>query len=412
MRYAVENNTGVKKQVYSNSTLSQNKLEAGLGMLPQVGASIGASTNYGRTIDPSTNTYSNTANFNNNYSIAASMQVFGGFSAINALRSARVLQLMGNERLQQAKDETALKAMQAFFDVVYYTRSVEISKEQLDASQKNLEKSRKQGELGLKSDADVAQVEAQVASDELLLVQQQNLQEIAYITLKEQMNFPLSDTLVVDTNVGMESGSTLFSLNEIFDFALKHNPKVTAAGFNFRSTQLEYYAAKGRLLPSLSVSGGYSTNYFENLNSGASTIPFSTQFRDNRGSYISASLSIPIFSGLYKYGNVVRSRNQMRIAEQQSVEVEREVQKEILQTNQQLRGYEKELAQATKKVAAAELAYRAAQEKFDKGLVDAIDLQTAANQLLQAKSQQLNASLQYVARHRMMEYYSGKPLIR
>lgn len=97
---------------------------------------------------------------------------------------------MGVEELQRVKDEVALNTMQAYFDVVYYTESVRLAREQLETSTGNLAKSRKLLELGLKSAADVAEQEAQCASDDYLLTQQENNLELARITLAETMNYP------------------------------------------------------------------------------------------------------------------------------------------------------------------------------------------------------------------------------
>ena len=50
--------------------------------------------------------------------------------------------------------------------------------------------------------------------------------------------------------------------------------------------------------------------------------------------------------------------------------------------------------------------------KYDRGMVSALDLQTAANNLLQARSERLRARLQYIIKTRLVEYYNGAPLIR
>ncbi len=65
-----------------------------------------------------------------------------------------------------------------------------------------------------------------------------------------------------------------------------------------------------------------------------------------------------------------------------------------------------------KKSAASELAYNAVAGKYDRGMVSALDLQTAANNLLQARSERLRARLQYIIKTRLVEYYNGAPLIR
>lgn len=92
--------------------------------------------------------------------------------------------------------------------------------------------------------------------------------------------------------------------------------------------------------------------------------------------------------------------------------VERAVESEVSQTWQEMQGYSKQYVQGDKKVRAAQLAYDGTEKKFENGLVSALDLHTAANTLLQAKSDKLRAYLQYIIKARMVDYYNGLPLIK
>ena len=86
-------------------------------LVPSISASASATTSFGRSVDPETNTYTTVANLDNSYSLSGQIPVFAGLSGINTVRAARVMRLMGIEELQQARDEAALNAMQAYFDV-------------------------------------------------------------------------------------------------------------------------------------------------------------------------------------------------------------------------------------------------------------------------------------------------------
>jgi len=74
-------------------------------------------------------------------------------------------------------------------------------------------------------------------------------------------------------------------------------------------------------------------------------------------------------------------------------------------------GYGKQYVQGRKKVKATELAYNGVSQKFAKGMVSAIELQTAANNLQQARSEMLRSRLQYIIKCRMVDYYNGIPLL-
>lgn len=259
------------------------------------------------------------------------------------------MRLMGVEELQRVKDEVALNTMQAYFDVVYYTESVRLAREQLETSTGNLAKSRKLLELGLKSAADVAEQEAQCASDDYLLTQQENNLELARITLAETMNYPPDRPLGIETDLAIETPAGTAPFSDVVAYALDNNPKARSAGYNVRQSKLQYSVARGGFFPSVYVGGGYSTNFFMSLDDHSLYEPFKNQFRDNRGYYFSAQLNIPIFGGLSRRTRTNRARNNWRIAEQQRDQTLRALQSEIAQNYQQMLGFGKEFVQASKK---------------------------------------------------------------
>lgn len=412
MAYAVEHSPAVRRQDYTNANYRQDYIESIASLVPSVSGGVSAQTSFGRSVDPETNAYTDVSNLDNSYYLSGQMPVFAGLSGINTIRAAKVMRMMGLEQLQQVKDDVALKTMQAYFDVVYYTESVRLAREQLAASTAELAKSRKLLELGLKSAADVAEVESLDASNDYLLTQQENALALSKITLAETMNYPPARSLEIETNVAIETPAGSASLADVLDYALDNHPKAAAAAYDVRNSKLTYSAVKGRYYPSVALGGGYSTNFFMNLDDRTMYPAFKSQFRDNRGYYISAQLSVPIFNGLSRRTSVNRARNNWRIAAQQREQTLLALQSEVAQTYQQMQGFGKEFVQASKKSTAAELAYQAVSGKYERGMVSALDLQTAANNLLQARSERLRARLQYIIKSRLVEYYNGAPLIR
>ena len=412
MRYAVEHSPAVRRQDYANRNYRQDYIASVAALVPSVNGAVSASTSFGRSVDPETNTYTDVSNFDNSYSASGQMPLFAGLTGINTVRAATGMRLQGVEELQLARDEVALRTMEAYFDVVYYTGSVRLAREQLETSAAELAKSRKLLELGLKSAADVAEVESQCASDDYLVTQQENNLALAEIALSEAMNYPADRPLVIDTDIAVATPAGTVPFDDVLAYALDNHPKALAAGYDVRHSRLQFSVAKGNLYPSISVGGGYSTNFFMNLDDRTQYAAFPAQFRDNRGYYFSAQLSIPIFGGLSRRTSLNRARNNWRIAELRRVETLRALQSEIAQAYQQMLGYGKEFVQASKKSDAAQLAYDAVAGKYERGMVSALDLQTAADKLLQARSERLRARLQYIVRVRLVEYYNGEPLIR
>ena len=84
---------------------------------------------------------------------------------------------------------------------------------------------------------------------------------------------------------------------------------------------------------------------------------------------------------------------------------------EVEQAVLDLNGAYFERQQAEKQVQAQLLAYRVAQRKYQEGLLSVLDLQTTANQLLQARATLLSAELTWQAKRKLVDYYKGVPFL-
>ncbi|MBO7220514.1 MAG: TolC family protein [Alistipes sp.] len=412
MRYAVENSTAVGKQRLAADDNKTNYQEAVASLFPSVNAEVAGGLNFGRGIDPATNTYTNITTFGNSYGISGSVPLFDGLKGINTVRAMKVARQKGVVDTQIAQDEVAMQTLSAYMDVVYYTEAVKIAREQLEASRRTLELVRRQEELGTKSAADVAEIESQEANYDYLLTTEENNLALAYIKLREVMNYPQDKELEIVTDIDLEALPSAISEQALLDYALANNPKIVASRHFTEQQRLNLSRAKGAYSPSVYLYGGYNTSYYIDFENKAAYASFANQFRNNRGGYIQVGLSIPIFDGLTARSSKRRAANAYRSAQLEQVAVERAVESEVAQTWQEMQGFGKQYIQGQKKVSAAQLAYDGAERKFENGLISSLDLQTAANTLLQAKSDKLRARLQYIIKTRMVDYYNGEPLVK
>ena len=412
MRYAVENSTTVGQKSLALDDRKANHAEAVASLFPSINGSVGGAVNFGRGIDPATNSYTNVTTFSNSYGISGSLTLFDGLQSINTMRAAKVARNMGATEVEIARDEVAMQTMSAYMDVVYYTEAVTIAREQLEASRKTLELVRRQESLGTKSAADVAEIESQEANYDYLLTTEENNLALAYIKLREVMNYPQGEQLAIETNINLEALPSATSEQALLDYALENNPRIAASRFATEQSRINFARAKGAYSPSLYLYGGYNTSYYIDFDNKAAYDPFGTQFRNNRGGYVQVALSIPIFNGLSARSSKRRAQNAYRSAQLEEIAVQRAVESEVSQAWQEMQGLGKQYVQGQKKVSAAQLVYDGAERKFENGLISALDLQTAANTLLQAKSDKLRARLQYIIKTRMVDYYNGIPLVK
>ena len=412
MAYAVEHSVSVGKQENVLDNTKMNYRQSVASLLPSVSASVSASTNFGRSIDPETNSYTTVSTFGNSYGLSASMPLFAGLRYVNTIRAAKVARERGYTDLQIARDRVAMEVMKVYADVLYYKGAVAIAEERLSASRNTLRQARKLYELGLKSVAEVAEIVSQEANYDYLLMEQQNNLEMAWIALREVMNYPQYSSFDVT-----EEGAMTFvqdaaaPVEDVVGFALANNAQVNSSELVVEEYRLHHLKAKGTWFPTISLSAGINTNYYTNLDNKAVYPSFSSQFRNNSGEYVGISMSIPIFSNLGRSASVRSSRNALRNAELELTATRNAVESEVVQAYSRMQGYGKLYNQAVRKVEASRLAYDGIAAKFEKGLVTAIELQGAATTLLQAQSDRLRSQLQYMIEKRMVDYYSGIPFV-
>jgi Outer membrane protein len=411
MRYAVENSSAVKKQMYANDTYIAEQVSSVASFFPSLAADVSIRYNSGRAIDPETNTYINTNTFNNGYELGTSLVVFDGGQLVNQFRLAKKNRQSGINDLQKAKDDLALNTMEAFVNVVYYQGISRFAAEKLKESNRILYKMQRQEELGLKGKSDVAQVEAQVAGDDYNLTYHKNMLNKSLLILKELMNYPLDAKLVIDTTDVVSIH--LFAnepIDDIYNMAKETNPTVLQAEYQLQANKLTHLIQKGKLFPSIYLSAGIGTNYFDNLKSEVVSASFDSQFRNNRGEYILLGVHIPLFDGLVRVREVRRAGNNVRIAEEQQNEVLRQLHTEIVQSILERDGYAKESIQMEKKLKSDEIAYQLTYRKFEEGLMTPIDLQTSANTLIESKATLLQKKLMYFLKCKQVDYYKGEAL--
>lgn len=411
MAYAVEHATDVKREMINARQRKQDYQKAVTDFLPSVVGGVQGQYAWGRNIDPETNTYNHVTTFNNYYQLYASLNVFDGFATINAFKQAKLARAYSTTAMQKVRDDKAIDVMQKFVDAAYAEASIQIASDKLAESKRLLGKMQRLYELGEKGRPDVVQMESQVAEDEYNLTHQKHVAQQCLLTLKSAMNFPVEEELRLVTNGKQVNESFPINHETVYQNFLNASPDVKSAEYEVEKARYDYKIAKGRLLPSLSLSGGISTNFYRNLSQGGQYEGFASQFRNNRGEYLALTLSIPIYDNV-AWHSVKKARNDWQLAQVNLEETKRKLHDHIAQAVMDAEGYAKELEQMDKKVASDSLAYYMSSRKFEEGMLSTFDLHTAAQTLLESRIKQLQMQMLLVIKQRLVDYYQGKNLIK
>ena len=409
MQYASEHSHTVRQQQFALDDSRAIKTQAIGAFLPSVYGSTSVQINFGRAINPETNTYTDISTLYNGYGLQASLTVFDGLQRYNQLRMAKANVAMGRSGIMAEKDDVALKVYKAYMDLAYCLGAIDHTSKKRDESLALLHQTEVMAEVGQKSDADVAQMRATLAADEYELTHMQSQTLKARLALQQIMNFPADSTLyIVQPSFHTEPAVTE-NPAQISEYAAMTNPRIVKAQQAIVAARFNLRAARGALLPSLALSGGVSTSYYKNLNNGVHASFFS-QFKNNTGEYVALSLSIPLFSQLSTSSTIRRRKIALSQARENLEYEQSELHRIIVEASADVDNSTKEVFKMQEQVEADSLAAHLTTRKYEEGLASSIDVKTAAVTLLQSRVKLLQSQLTMAYNKKLLAYYKGEKL--
>ena len=412
--FALENNLQLNDFEYNNLSNKETYKQSIRNLLPSVNASSSYTVNFGRSTDPFTNDIVTTDFFTNNYSLESSIDLFQGFQKINSIKASKFLYKATQEEVLQQKFLLAFRVMQAFYDIEFSEGLVAISQEQLNVSQSNYNLVEKQIELGLKAGADLYEAESLLLTDKLNLTQSKNQLAAAKLSLIQEMNLQDASDIDIQTELPQQSedlGTTEMASDSIYNEAREFLPLIKAQELRTKAAKKQVAVSRGRLYPSLSLFAGTGTGYFETTRDTlGNTLPFREQFKNNTFQYVGVNLNVPISNGWSARSRVKQSKIEKLRAENNLKTQEQVLFQAIQQLVQDYNSLLVELVQSNQKVEAQNLAFTIAQKRYEKGLINALELFTAKNLFASAQNENLQVRLRSEINKSTLDFYRGLPV--
>ena len=426
--YALQHAYSIRQQNLQIAAARDQVMQSKLAFTPYLSAGTSGSLSWGRSIDPETNIY-NTVNYlSTGFSLSASMTLWDGGRSIVALREAKLNKQRQLNELQRQRINVELQVIQAFVNALYFQESRQLFQKKLNDSRALLHQVQVQMELGLKGKSDIAQVESQVADDELSCLQCENQYKQAMLDLKKLMGsndvsfFNNEELVMKDENyldkdtffIGLAEQRVLHasfsasfgSAEAIFHSSFgETHPTAVAARMRVKSAELSVKQARASFIPSLSVSAGISTGYHRSYGTGIAPTPFGKQWHDNMGSSISTGISIPLWNQLSHVNTLRRSKRELTLARWEQEETMRQLQIDFTKACLDVEACQKEIAQQQQKLVADSIAHRVLLRQYEEGLSSFLHLQTAVSTLQQSRISLLRQRLLLILKKRTLKQY-------
>lgn len=413
---ALENNITLRQA--ENNMLLQNAgvTSAQMDFLPNLNFGLNGSRNTGRQFVQETLSYDDLTTLSSGASINSGVTIFDGLRNINNLRAAQTSKLSAEENLQRAKENVIFNTASSYLSVLLNQELLSIAKENLEASQKQLEQVQAQVEVGMRPMVDLYNQEAVVANNEFQIIERENALNISIIQVVRILAIdPMQDYEFVTPGIDEENLQVNnYSLTQLIEQAMLNRSDLRGTEAQIKLSEYNLRIARGAYLPTVSLSGslsgGYSDQFRERTPSGEVVdVSYFDQITDrNRRYSIGFNIQVPIFNRYNTRLNVQRSqvdyKNAMLDLEAKKLEINQEVRQaynDYLSASKQLETTERALLASSK-------AYETEQERYRVGASTLIELTQANAEFVSASSNRVQAVYRFVFQEQLLNYYLGQ----
>lgn len=411
LSYAIENNIQIKQSALQKESSRLDRTQSLAQLFPSLNASTSFNTNFGRNIDLATNSYVNEQTNSNSFYVGSSIPLFNGFRLLNSFKQSQIDLLAAEYDLQGLTNDIVMNIATAFMQVMFNEELLFVAQEQLDISAEQLGRTQKLVDAGSLPAGSVYDVEAQVASNELQVINMENALSASILTLKQMLNLQASESFRIkrptfDLPI---DGLGAKTIGTVYDHALQNWPKIKARESNLESARKGEKIAFASYTPTLSGSASVSTRY-----SSASFLgdpdPYGTQLDQNLGESIGLSLNIPIFNGLQSRTAVQKSRLNRINMELRLKDEKNQLYASVQQAYNDAQAAKRQFDASDKSVRATDKAFEYAEQRYNVGMMNSLEFNTAANNLARARSEVLRSKYDYMFKMKVLDFYQGKPI--
>ena len=410
--YAMQNNITLQKARLSQQSAVEDVKGSKGALLPTVSASANQSLGYRPWQDTGSTTVTNgmvntkvdKTYLNGSYGVNAQWTVWNGNKNTNNVKLNKLSGQQAELQVAETANSIQERIAQLYVQILYLDESIKVSKASLETSQKNEERGKEMVEVGKMSKADLAQLTAQHASDEYNVVDAQAQMANYKLQLKQLLELTGEEEfdVVIPQTTDDQALAEIPALQNVYQQALLSRPEIESSKLAIESSDLNVKIAKAGWLPSLSLSGSFSTS-----TNSLSSNGWSNQMKTNFSTQAGLTLSVPLFDGRQTRTSV----NKAKIQRQQAQLDLQDQQKTLYQT---IEGYwldantnQQRFRAAQTTVESEQQSYDLLAEKFNLGLTNIIELMNGKDKLLSAQQNRLQSKYQTILNQQLLRFYSG-----
>jgi len=450
LEIALENNLQLKRSEINKKIQKIGYDQSILSQIPSLNIFSNYGTSWGRSIDPTTNQFIGSEYSSSGIGLSSGMTLFSGFSVRNTIKQSKVLLEKSVFDLENTRNNVMLSVVSSYLSVLLTMDRLENAKFQLLSTQEQLSRTNKLVEAGSLSIINRLNFEAQLAGDELSLIQQENTYRLSILQLKQIMLLETDKEIIISKPLVEISPSIVIqsNTNDIYNKAIDILPELKSAIKNVESSKYDLRIARSGRFPTINVSSNFNTNYSSYANrprqfydggftlqpmtvgyltndpietvSALSLVPnvigsdndftLVEQWKDYLSKSLSFSISFPIFNRHQTSSNIKRSKLNKQIADINVLEAKNQIRQTIETSYNDAIAASKSYSASLKQVQALEESFRIIKSQYNLGAINFTEYQVSNNNLVKAKNDLLSSKYDYIFKLKVLDFYQGKTL--
>ena len=421
--YAMKNNITIK-QSELNTQYNQNVLDQSRSSrLPNLNASSNYSYSFGRALDQTTYEFTDNQKINSiSVNVSSGVNLFNGFQKKNTIEQNRINLLSAYEEVKKIKNDISLNIAAAYLQILFSEELLAVTESQVEITRQQVDRTRKLVEAGKLAKGSSLEIQAQLAAEELNMVNSENQLLLSYLNLQQILDLQYDPEFKINDPDIPEPGKELLIMviSDVYQTAEQIMPQIKGSEYNRESTGKDLEIAAGMRYPSLSLSGNYNSGFSDIREKLIDTdpmgipimgkYPFFEQINDNLSVGVGLGLNIPVFNGNQVNTAIANARISIENAQLELQKRKNELYRDIQTAYTDAVAALKKFESTEKALISMEESFNYTEKKFEVGLVNTVDYNTSKNQLMITQSDLLQAKYDFIFKTRILKFYMGEPI--
>lgn len=412
--YAAEHNIQVQKSLLNQQDASELLKQSKAALFPTLSFSCNEGGSYIPFQESATmvqngiaTSTSNKLTQNGSVGLNASWTVWNGGINYKNVKAQRLQEEIASVQTDQQLKTIQEQIAQLYVQVLYTIEAKNVNEQLAATAKQQLERGQERFKLGDLAKADLAQLEAQLATAEYDVVNSQTQIDGFKRQLKALLQLDIATSFDVNINETADERAMqpIPDKQQVYDLAVLQRPEIKAAQLQSDAADVQLSIAKRGYLPTVSLNAGIGDSHYS-----GSDKTYGEQMKRNLNGNIGIGISVPIVDGRRNKTSVNRAEISKTSAALDLLDKQTTLGSTIENLWLNATSAQQRFISASAAVKSQQTNYELINEQFKAGLKNIVDLLQARDNLLQAQQSKLQSKYTTILNTQLLHFYENGQL--